>query len=229
MENSMEQEIQRAIASSDMYQLLSMFLHLPAGEIAEGLLDGSLGEDVLTIFQELGLSANDLENIKVKLMEIRHAKKTKEELLSEMRQEFTRLFTHPKKSEVDIYETMFRYNPETDEVKPSLFISPAAMDAERCYKKAGLIMSKEVNEPADHMATEMEFMMFLYLQKAKALQDDDQEALSKREAEIKEFSELHLQRWAKAFFDRCLEASNSKVYKAFGEVGSMFMDKMLAG
>jgi TorA maturation chaperone TorD len=228
MENNREQQIQRALAASDMYQLLSMFLHLPTEVIAEGLLAGSLEEDVLAIFQELGLSAGELENIKSRFSEIHQMNKSKEELLTEMRQEYTRLFTHPQKPEIAIYETLFRYNPETDEVRPSLFISPAAMDAERCYKKAGLTMSKEINEPADHMATEMEFMLFLYLQKAKALQDDDQEALNRREGEIKEFSELHLQRWGKAFFDRCMEASNSKVYKTFGEIGSAFIGKMLA-
>lgn len=227
MESTIERDIQRAAAASDMYQLLSMFLHLPTREIAAGLLDGSLAEDVLAILSELDFSIETIEQFGTSFAKIQNRQQTAEKLLSEMRQEYTRLFTHPKEPEIAIYETLFRYDPESDEGKPSLFISPAALDAERCYKKAGLVMSKEINEPGDHMATEMEFMMYLYLQKAKALKEEQQEEIERREAEIKEFSELHLQRWAKQFFDRCVESSNSEVYRTFGELGSIFMTKML--
>jgi TorA maturation chaperone TorD len=228
MENTMERDIQEAIAASDMYQLLSMSLHLPTQEIAAGLLDGSLAEDVLAILGELDFSLETIEKFRTNFLEIQNNKQTQEELLSKMRQEYTRLFSHPKEPEVAIYETLFRYDPENDEGKPSLFISPAALDAERCYKKAGLVMSKELNEPGDHMATEMEFMMYLYLQKAKALQENKSDELSRREAEIKEFTDLHLRKWAKEFFDLCSTESSSEVYRVFGQIGSSFMAKILA-
>lgn len=227
--NRPEAEIQRALAASDMYQLLSRSLHLPTEEIAMGLLDGSLAEDVLTILAELNLSAAEIGKIRTKFRAAISEGITQEELHAEMRREYTRLFTHPQKPAVDIYESAFRYTLEGGkEKKPALFISPAALDAERCYKKAGLVMAKEVNEPGDHMATEMEFMMFLCLQKAKALQENNQEELAKREGEIQEFQRIHLQKWAKDFFNRCTSSSRSEVYRTLGEIGSIFMTEMLA-
>lgn len=226
--NTQEQETQRSIAASDMYQLLALFLHLPTEEMAIGLLNGSLAEDVLAIFKELDFSIQEIEKIGTKLINLKNNVFVKEELLTEMRREYTRLFSHPKKPAVDIYETLFLYQQEDgNEERPPLFISPAALDAERCYKKAGLRMSKKVNEPGDHMATEMEFMMYLYSQKAKALKEDNQEDITKREGEIKEFTEIHLKKWAKEFFDLCISSSQSDIYRTFSEIGSMVMIKML--
>ncbi|KTE92433.1 dehydrogenase [Desulfitobacterium hafniense] len=227
MQSTTEQDIQKSIAASDMYQLLAIALQLPTQELAEGVLSGSLAEDVLSIYQELGFSNETIEKTGTKFAEIKNSNITKEELLTELRQEYTRLFTHPKKSEIEIYETLFRYVPEEGEGKPSLFISPAALDAERCYKKADLVRAKEVNEPGDHMATEMEFMMFLYLEKAKALQEDNQEQVARRAAQIKEFNELHLQRWAKPFFEKMTAVSHSTFYRIIGEMGSAFVTEIV--
>lgn len=222
-----ELEIQKSIAASDMYSLLSMLLHLPTEEIAAGILDGSLAEDVLAIFEELGFSDNRIETIKTKLGALQRIS-GKDELLTEMRREYTRLFAHPKKPAIDIYETLFLFQPqEGQKDKPTLFISPAAMDAQRCYKQAGLVKSKEANEPEDHMATEMEFMAYLYMQKAKALNEDNQEGLAQRNEQIKEFSELHLRKWGIDFFDSCISSSERDVYRTFGQIGSTFMSKML--
>ncbi|MCM1566625.1 MAG: molecular chaperone TorD family protein [Dehalobacter sp. 4CP] len=225
--NTQEQEIRRSLAASDMYQLLSMFFRLPTVEMATALLNGSLAEDVIAIYCELNFSIEEIQHIKTKFTTFQNDEKTKEELLTEIRQEYTRLFTNPKKPAMDIYETLFCFNPEKNEGSPSLFISPAALDAERCYKKAGLMMTKEVNEPGDHMSTEMEFMMYLYLEKARALQENNQEKLDRREAEIQEFSEVHLKKWAKQFFNHCITLSNSEVYRTLGEIGSAFMREML--
>jgi TorA maturation chaperone TorD len=211
-----------------MYQLLAMFLHLPTEEMAAGILNGSFEEDVLANFEELNIAGPRIETIKVNLKALQEGKTEAKELLTEMRVEFTRLFTHPKHPAVEIYETLFLFQPEEgDKGKPSLFISPAALDAERCYRQAGLARTKEVNEPGDHMATEMEFMMYLYLQRAKALEEDNQRDIEQRNEAIKEFSEIHLQKWAIAFFERCSSVSSIKVYQTLGQIGSAFMSSML--
>ncbi|MGS0765385.1 TorD/DmsD family molecular chaperone [Syntrophomonas curvata] len=227
MQNTTEQRIQTAIAASDLYQLLAISLQLPTREITAGLLDGSLAEDVLAIFDELGFPAHLQEDLKTEFSQIQQESKNQEELLSDLRKEYTRLFTHPQKSQIDIYESLFLFNPQELGEKPLLFISPAAMDAERCYKKAGVIRSKEVNEPGDHMATEMEFMMFLYLQKAKALQEGNQTGAERREEEIREFYDVHLQKWAIDFFGRCTILSKHPFFRAVGKTGSIFMEEML--
>ncbi|AFM00389.1 MULTISPECIES: molecular chaperone [Desulfitobacterium] len=227
MQKTTQQEMQTAIAASDLYQLLAMWLQLPTREIAAGLLNGSLAEDVLAIFDELGFPAHLQKGLKSVFSQIQEESKSQEELFSDLRKEYTRLFTHPKQPQIHIYESLFLFNPEGDEARPSLFISPAALDAERCYKKAGVARAKEVNEPGDHMATEMEFMMFLYLQKAKALQEGDRTEVERRGKEIQEFYEIHLQKWAKEFFARCSTLSEHPFFKTVGEIGSIFMKEML--
>lgn len=227
MQNTVEQRIQTAIATSDMYQLLAMFLQLPTRDIVAGLSDGSVAADISAIFEELGFSASTRETLGTAFSQIQQDTKSQEELLSELRKEYTRLFTHPQKSQIEIYESLFLFNPQESDAKPSLFISPAALDAERCYRKAGVVRSKEVNEPGDHMATEMEFMMFLYLQKAKALQEGNQAEAERRKGEIKEFYDVHLKKWAKEFFDRCSKLSTHPFFRTVGEIGSNFIGEML--
>lgn len=229
MVNEQELEYQKAAAASDMFQLLALSMHLPQKDLVVGLLEGGIADDVTALFRELGFDPEDTRNLEKTFENIRSNGESKENLLSELRQEYTRLFTHPKKTVIPIYEALFRYiYEEQGGARPLLFVSPAALDAERCYKKAGLKMSKAVNESGDHMGTEMEFMMYLYLQKAKAIQENDQEELARRNEEIEEFERLHLKRWAKEFFSQCKTASKSKFYSAIGEIGSLFMSGMAA-
>jgi TorA maturation chaperone TorD len=223
-------DYQKAAAASDMFQLLALSMHLPQKELVGGLLDGSVAEDVTALFRELGFDPKDTRNIEKTFENISSNGESKEKLLYELRQEYTRLFTHPRNPVIRIYEALFRYKAEKQgDAPPLLFISPAALDAERCYRKAGLKMSKAVKESPDHMGIEMEFMMYLYLQKAKAIQGNDQEELARRNEEIEEFERLHLKRWAKEFFSQCKTASTSKVYSTIGEIGSLFLNSMIAG
>lgn len=223
MATEQELEYQKAVAASDMYQLLALSMHLPQKEWVGGLLDGSIAEDVTSLFPELEFDPRDTWNIEKTLEDIRSNGESGENLLSELRQEYTRLFSHPRKSAIAIYEAVFRYKPGQGDDLPLLFVSPAALDAERCYKKAGLKLSNAVKESPDHMGTEMEFMMYLYLQKANAVRGDDQEELARRNAEIEEFERLHLKRWAKDFFNECKTTSTSKTYITIGEIGSLFL------
>lgn len=225
---TLEKELQYALAASDMYQLLAMFLHLPTDEMAGGQLDGSIAEDICAIMHELDFSSEKIDSINNGLACLKGDLQNKDKLHSEMRKEYTRLFTHPKKPQIGIYETLFLADIKPDnEDRPSVFISPAALDAERCYKKAGLTLSKEVREPGDHMATELEFMMYLYLKKASALQENNREEIQRREEEIQEFTDIHLKKWAKDFFDKCIESSEHLAYNSFGEIGKIFMEKVL--
>ncbi|MFA5537003.1 MAG: molecular chaperone TorD family protein, partial [Bacillota bacterium] len=143
------------------------------------------------------------------------------------RREYTRLFTHPLEPKIGICEALFNNRGDSRGKRPILFVSPSALSAEHCYQKAGLIMTNAVNEPGDHMAIEMEFMMYLFSEKAKALHFNNQEKLLKIDKGINEFSEKHLKKWAVSFFENCASLSNNEFYRIFGEVGSIFLTKVL--
>ncbi|BAE82685.1 uncharacterized component of anaerobic dehydrogenase [Desulfitobacterium hafniense Y51] len=210
-----------------MYHLLSRFLHLPTEDIMEGIVDGSLANDVREIFQELGIDDSKSEEIHSRLQTLQGQTTEKNEYLSALRKEYTRLFTHPRSPVIDIYETFFLFQPEDgSQDKPALFISPAALDAEHRYKQAGLVRSKDFNEPGDHMATELEFMAYLYLHLAKALQEDKRQEITQKKEQIKEFREIHLQKWGKDFFNRCTSDSQTEIYQVYGLMGSTFLSEM---
>lgn len=228
MQAVQEKELQHALAASDLYQFLSMFLRMPTGEIAAGLLDGTIAEDICAILKELDFPSESIDSVCAGLISLQCNPQNREKLHSDMRKEYTRLFSHPENPVIDIYETLFLADIKPDNgEKPALFISPAALDAERCYKKAGLTLSKEVREPADHMATEMEFMAYLHMEKAKALHEENKEKLSQIEGDIEEFTDIHLKKWALAFFEKCMVSSHHPAYKIFGEIGKVFMEKVL--
>ena len=215
-------EYEQLLASSDMYQLMSMFLRLPTAELVEGLREGSLKQDVQDIFGELGVPAEETASILENLSAYEGGAHDPQEVLSDLRREYTRMFTHPKQPAVSIYEALFLWNGDDGEPKPSLFISPAALDAERCYKRAGLERSKEVNESGDHFATQMEFMMFLCRGLAIAMQNEDEGKFSELEDVWEEFAKLHLHRWARPFFQECAELSANRAMIAFWDVGNIF-------
>jgi TorA maturation chaperone TorD len=217
-------EYQRASAASDMFQLLALALNLPQIELAGGLLDGSVAEDTAALFAELGFDPQDTREIVSAFEAVASRGGSREELFSELRQEYTRLFCHPRKPAIPLYEALFRNQMEGQgEDRPLLFISPAALDAERCYQKAGLKMSTAVKESCDHLGIEMEFMMYLYLQKARAIQADDPLELASRVEQIEEFDRLHIQRWAPEFFVQCKTLSSSVFYRTIGEIGRLFL------
>lgn len=221
-------EIQKAIAASDMCKLLTILLNLPTKELADGILNGSFMDDVVEIFRELGVADSRIETIKIQLGVLQEEILDNALFFSAMRQEYTRLFTHPKQPVIAIYETLFRFKPETkNQYKPVLFISPAALDARRCYKEAGFVSSNKANESDDHMAIEMEYMSYLYLQKAKALSEGNQEKAKKQDLQLKGFIEVHLQKWGGEFFDSCIASSESEEYKVLGRIGNVFLSTIL--
>src|SRR5690606_40033624 len=57
---------------------------------------------------------------------------------------------------------------------------------------AGLHLTNTSKRPADHMATELEFMMYLYGSKGIALKEQNRERLGRIDERIAEFEEQHL-------------------------------------
>lgn len=220
-------EYEKLLACSDMYQLLSLFLRLPATELVEGLRVGSLRQDVQDIFEELDIPEEETASIMEDLQEYGGEDNDPSAVLSDLRREYTRMFTHPKKPAVSIYEALFLWDANGDEPRPSLFISPAALDAERCYKRAGLERSKEVNESGDHFATQMEFMMSLCSELSIAMQNGDNAKFEELEAILEEFARLHLHRWARPFFKECSDLGENRTMTAFWEIGNVFFTHYL--
>ena len=82
-----------------------------------------------------------------------------EELLHTLRAEATRLFIGSPEPVVSPYEGVWRAAQEG--VQALLFVNPHTMEVERFMKSCGVGSPEGVNEPLDHVATEMEFLQYL--------------------------------------------------------------------
>lgn len=220
-------EVMNVLAISDFYQLLSISLRLPDNDLAKGMLDGSYGQDAVNILEELHCDEEEIAPVK---RLFGHLPSTRDEVtpyLIKMRREYTRLFDDPKNPALSIYETIFLHNPEEEKEGVMLFMSPAALDAERCYKEAGVSLVKETAEPADHMATELEFMMYLYGKKGQALQEGNEEELDLIKKQIEEFKKLHLHKWALDFFKKLHAEAKLLPYQGIAQLGIVGLKKVL--
>ena len=90
---------------------------------------------------------------------------------TELRRDYTALFTHPERPLVAICEMRFRDGRDRAETPSTPFLNEAALHAESCYRAAGLSLDgSRSREPGDHLAIELEFMAYLNARLAEALQ-----------------------------------------------------------
>lgn len=220
-----EQQANQAFATSDFYQLLSLSVQWPGREFGEALLDGSYQNDATDILKELGCEQSEILEIEDMLKTLKNSVADKKKFLIELAREYTRLFNHPEKPVINIYESMFLHESDKN---VAMFINPVALDVERCYKEAGVYLQNASKEPADHMAAELEFMMYLYANKGLALKEQNREKLSQIEENIDEFEKLHFSKWAVPFFSLLGEESEILAYKVVAKVAKTGLREVLA-
>lgn len=225
-----QKEMNLAFATSDFYQLLSCSLQYPSEELAEALLEGSFKEDSLAILHDISCNENDILAVGALFNMLEAETENKQSLFEDMRKEYTRLFNHPKKPSIFIYESFFHQNLTQDHENPTmLFLSPTALDVERCYSDSGVQLKNKSGEPPDYMPTELEFMMYLYGNKGRAILDGAFEKVKNNEQHIEQFEKQHLCKWGYAFFDRLYKESEVVSYKAIALVGKIGLNKVLKG
>jgi|GEM_PF-883719 len=238
--------VEANVSCADMYAVLALLVQFPTPELAQGLAGGALQADVAAIAGELGIDAQAVRDLVDAFDaackgdagasfagEVADAGS----LYEAMRRERTRLFDHPDQPAVRIYEAQFLYElarERGEEHKtgmladmPQMFVNNAALDAERCYRAAGLVRDIQVNVPGDCMFTELEFMAHLHTCKARALNEGDAQAAAQVEAQIQEFARIHVARWFPAFFD-ALTLQAHGPYRLTGVLGALFMRAVLA-
>lgn len=240
-ENSLNSILREETALADLYSFLSLLLQKPTQELYSGLGTGKVRDDLREIFLELQWDEKQTKEIVDMFTRVCSAIQRGEMVFSDIRSEYTRLFSHPKTPQVPLYEgaylekravtsknvkrtgrelTKGQKELEIFETEPLLFINKAALDAERCYKKLGLVRLEKHNVPADSMATEMEFLHHLHLQMAVAVQEEDEKKSSKIQESYLEFKYIHLEKWMVNFFRDVYDLSTCDVYRATGLLGT---------
>lgn len=217
-----KEQFARLAAVSDLARILSLFLYLPKRELAAGIADGSLRQDVQEIICELGWQ--DFDDSLLGSLAARQAY-ADEGILSSLRQEYTRLFTHPESPQLYIYESLFRYYAEGEQgERPLLGISPAALDALRQYQQAGFRPSCTANESADHMGCELEFVSFLCFKLARQAWAEAENHAGQKQ--LPAFVKLHLGRWGKDFFQVLANKAKYPAYQIIGQLGMRLSEEI---
>ncbi|MBP3657333.1 MAG: molecular chaperone TorD family protein [Clostridia bacterium] len=203
--------IETMISLADACQLLAIALRYPTQELAQGIADGSYAADLAACLQELGLC----EAAAAAQAALADAKA--ENLLSAMRTEYTGLFLVPKREKVFIHESRFLYPEDENPKDYVMFVSPCALHAEQCYKDAGVRVRKDLHEPPDHAATEMEFMSHLYRCAAQATAEGRDERIWLLRA--KAFTKAHIAKWMADFCTQTEEKTQLPAYAAIAAAG----------
>lgn len=205
---------------ADTYQLGAIAWRFPVVELARGLLDGSFSADLSACLQELGYPRQSAEEISAELGTAAavEAEGSVQTLYDALRTAYTALFLVPKKEKVYLYESLFRYPKNADPKNYSMFVSPCALHCEQLYREAGLAVKKNVREPADHFATELEFYSCLN----RMAGANPEQTEWPRRAET--FRKTHLDKWQKAFLAEVEEKSPSETYRILAKAGGMIAD-----
>jgi TorA maturation chaperone TorD len=215
-------QLEQAVSCGDLCQLLSVAFRPPTEELAQSLADGSYLLDGIDILRELALEETSILSIKEDFASLALNQLKTDQCYQSMKQEYTRLFLHPGQPAVPIYETLFRKDEmEESDLGCTLFTSPLALDAEYCYKQAGVVLTEELREPADHFATELEFMVYLFCEEIKHLQHQDVGALEAVRNRQIEFWGNHLSKWSVDFCQAVAEQALQPAYSWIGKFGAL--------
>lgn len=212
-------------SNADMFHLLSLFLMPITQDLAEGVRQGSVGEDVNAIFEELNIDFHGIPSDG--LIPLIRVDRSADDIFSEMRRNRTKLFAHPVKSLIPISEMQF-VDVETHVDTPSTpFLNEAALHAEQCYKEAGLVLSsKKSREPGDHMGIELEFLAFIHARIGAAIEKGSEDDVRRWTKSLMQFRP-HLERWGLDFFAACEQCACGVVYPWLGRIGVAFLEAYL--
>lgn len=178
----------------DLFTLLAIGFQQPTEQLAQGLADGSFSADLTACLDELGQRPQEIESRLAS-----YAGQDVEPVRRRLAVEHFALFVGSRQAAVSPYESVHRQQQAGQPVM--IMVTGAARDAEAAYQRFGLATIR--NEPADHIATMLEFIaMLLGLDRP----DADAEALS--------FARRHFDGWLMRFTEQLNAATQEDFYLA---------------
>lgn len=208
---------------ADMYHLLALGFAEPTTELAEGLIQVGFQMDVKAILEGLAISETAVSKIVSSLDRLTKALtgQDPEKLCRELNIDYTHLFIGPGPAAVSPYESI-HVDAEPD-VPVLLMVGPAASAVLDAYREAGLSIKKGLNEPPDHIATELEFMYYLCVQEVSAGEHGSYNEEAGWQLFQRAFFTEHLGKWGIDFCRTVQEAAETKFYNTLGLLAATFL------
>lgn len=214
---NMTEEIKRiAQVRGNIYTLLSQSLMLPSKELVNSIIDGSLHD---ALQGTLGLTED--EKIIQRLADLKDfgiqcEKLHLEEVLRDMKTEYSRLFVGPGHLLAPPYESVYKTKDEDN--KRGVVMGDSTIAVKNFYRSAGLELAKDFKDLPDHITLELHFMGYLCnleFDKAHDGSEEDQASVRKMQAD---FLKIHLDSWILDFSQAVSIGTNSEFYSAIVEL-----------
>lgn len=178
--------------------LSKVFYDEPHADLVEALIDGDL-------FSEWPLSHTEsaTERGLTRMQDFRAG--WHQELLPDLRWDYTRLFIGPGQVLAPPWESVYRS-------RDRVLFDQATLDVRQAYARFGLQAPRLNHEPDDHLGLELAFMFHLCHLGAQAAQDHDGAALEVILAAQRDFLGQHLLQWAPDCLALVTEHAHSDYY-----------------
>lgn len=135
--------------------------------------------------------------------------------VDELRTDHAQLFVGPFELSAPPYESTYVDDPDR-------VMTEATVAVEGKYRRAGFDVA--IDEPADHVAVELEFVYVLALQECEALVSGDREKAAEAIEQQYEFLAEHLGRWVSEFATNVREHATTDFYRELADETQSFVE-----
>ena len=142
-------------------------------------------------------------------LEMQKVVESRDKEMLDLKKEYSRLFVGPFELAVPPYGSIyFQHNMQNQQI-----MDDSAVKAQNAYRKAGVNMSEDFNDPPDHIAVELEFMYYLLYHENQALENKDQASAIDFRTQRLDFLKRHLGLWGPVFADTLFKNTSSDFYR----------------
>lgn len=200
-----------------IYQLLSKVINRPTFELAELLINGEFYKKVSSSVEWVNASSSifDIPLEKLKRVCTNLTELKVDELLIQMKTEYTRLFLDEGRTTVPIFELEF-IDYLTDKAATQEAI-------EKTYHEQNFHPKHDLHERSDLIGMEMGYLNHLCLIESEAWKNGKIETAKQWKMKQRNFIENHLGKWGEYFFKNIVNTSCLDIYVALGMLGTNFM------
>ena len=205
----------------EVYLIFARVFANPTPEFIEIIQSGEAARKIQDNLIALGVGQSHYEPALSGLVQLSEDLKEVDpgDLLTQLRVEYMRLFIGPQNPIVPIYETYYMDQPEGQ--RPLLFVSQAAINAEQKYREAGLKMSS--HDSPDHLAIELEFLVYLCQKESEAWEHDNNTMSKKWRRLEQNFLDDHLGKWALTLCRQVQNETDELFYRYMASLTETFI------
>jgi len=212
--------LQEWMLRATAFELLALMYLTPTKESAEALATGDFSDACDEVLQAMGCDQSERGRVTDPLAS--YAGQDADKVFHELRHEHTHLFVGERFPLITPYAGVWA--AEQKGQKGLLFVGRESMDIERFMRRCGVAKNLEAgqaNDPVDHVGTMCEFLKYLCLLNAQAVQAPS--GAQVEDGDFETFLKDYFQSYARWLSQRSLELARIPFFQA----SAQFLDLVL--